>query len=520
VLAATDRAPGDAWGTPVIGVSAVAAESDPNFQIIIRILVERGATLEEIRAAIDAYTGHLNSDPTQSTGADTHQITRTPNPCQESAGCVSLGANMTKPNKIRELRGNGCLRIYSGAWYVMYRRYVWVDGKGRKARQKKDWLGRVDEISREQAKRLMKEKMMKIRSCTEPVDEITVRQFYHRHFLPEHIDKLAKASREQLMSTFQHYILPAGAIGDLPLSDVTLTISQQLCDMIYDAGKTGTVEKVKFALSSMFRRAKAHRLMDHNPATDILLPRNIPHKELVAPTLEEVRRLVAALATPAVSEKYLRHKRSARTSRLDPLHFMRVRVMTLLDWALAMGHAESTGLRVKWVNLTAGVLTHGDRVLPGCSIAVEANHNRGDWKGPKNKSRRRILPLSEGLVEVVRTLMEQTDPGPDDAVFGNGDQPINYSTSLRILKAAGRHAGIPWINWHSLRRFFANISLEFGFPLEVRQYILGHTYAAMTQHYTTVPAIERLRPYVDQITRLILQRDGTATLPIQNEHNE
>jgi hypothetical protein len=254
-----------------------------------------------------------------------------------------LEADMSKPHKLRELHGNGSLRIYSGAWNAMYRRYVWVDGKGKQVKQKKEWLGRVDKVSREQAKQLMETKMMRNRTCIEPAGEITVRQFYYRHHLREHIEKLAKASRDQLISTFTNYVLPAGAIGHVPLQDVSLTLLQQLCDLIYEAGKTGTVEKIKSALSCMFGRAKAHRYIDHNPAQSILLPRNIPHKELRAPTLDEVRPLLAALVNPILIQKYLSHKTSARISRMDPQQFMRVQVMALLDCALSMGHAETTG---------------------------------------------------------------------------------------------------------------------------------------------------------------------------------
>jgi integrase len=50
-------------------------------------------------------------------------------------------------------------------------------------------------------------------------------------------------------------------------------------------------------------------------------------------------------------------------------------------------------------------------------------------------------------------------------------------------------------------------------PEQDRQYMMGHTSAAMTRHYTTTPAIERNRPFVEQITRAILEifvTGGTA----------
>jgi integrase len=115
------------------------------------------------------------------------------------------------------------------------------------------------------------------------------------------------------------------------------------------------------------------------------------------------------------------------------------------------------------------------------------------------------LPLGESLVATLSAHKERSQSnGPDDSVFGTGSRPIEYDVSLRKLKKAGKRAGIPWISWHELRRFFANISDEFGIPLADRQYLMGHSSAAMTQHYTTTPEIERKRPYVERISRALL----------------
>jgi integrase len=108
--------------------------------------------------------------------------------------------------------------------------------------------------------------------------------------------------------------------------------------------------------------------------------------------------------------------------------------------------------------------------------------------------------------------------GPNDPVFATGNKPIHYDVSLRKLKKAGKLVGIPWINWHALRRFFANISDEFGMP--ERQYMLGHAGgSAITQHYTTSPEIDRKRPYVQRITRALLDAGVTTALPPKSKFN-
>src|ERR1019366_3498518 len=125
-----------------------------------------------------------------------------------------------------------------------------------------------------------------------------VKQFYVRHFKPEHVDKQAKASQDQKNSVFQNYILPA--IGDEELRSLTLAQLQQLCDLTFAAGKTVTVEKIKFGLSPLFKRAMAHRLIDFNPAAAIILPK-MPHKVLRAPTLSEAQAFVATMVDPEYS---------------------------------------------------------------------------------------------------------------------------------------------------------------------------------------------------------------------------
>jgi integrase len=169
---------------------------------------------------------------------------------------------------------------------------------------------------------------------------------------------------------------------------------------------------------------------------------------------------------------------------------------------------------VPWrrVNLTDQPIIVEGQNLPPYSIAIWSNCNRGSFGPTKTKSRYRILPLDSTLVAVLNALKASTESnGPDDLVFGTGKTPISYDVSLRKLKKAGKQAGIE-VSWHDLRRFFANISDQIGMPEADRQYMMGHSSAAMTRHYTTTPAIERIRPYIEQITRALLAVGVTKTV--------
>jgi integrase len=480
---------------------------------LIRRMQEEGCTTPQIRAVVESIASSLlplvdallrpHIDQMRSNSST--GIT-----CAAPVDNVPLGEKMSQCGRIRELKGPWVVKV-GPSWVAMWREYVWTDG-GRKPKVKKKTLGRIADMTEQQLGSELEIIRSARRTSKTPAVDITISEFYERHFLPEHIRKRAPATQDHLISIFRNYILPKSALGGIEIREASLAQLQQHCDLILEAGKAGTVPHVRSALTSMFKRAMAHGIIDRNPAAGILLPRNLPHKELTAPALQQARPLLVSLADPSVAEKYMNHRRAARTRRMDPLQFQRVRLMVLLDCALAMGYGETAGLRLSCLNLTSQVVTRGNLVLPPRSLAVSQTYSRaGRFGPPKTKARRRVLPLSDALVDAFQILIQETKP--DDAVFGSADKPIDYDTSLRVLKAAGRPAGIPWINWHSLRRFFANISLQLDIPLEIRQYIMGHKFAAMTQHYTTVPEIERMRPYVEQITRALLDADATEALP-------
>ena len=365
-------------------------------------------------------------------------------------------------------------------WYGRYRRPVRLRNGTYMLKPKNDKLGEVSHMTQADAWAKLRTIIDSVRTRTAPEDDMTVKQFYVRHFKPEHVDKQAKASQDQTNSVFQNYILPA--IGDEELRSLTLAQLQQLCDLTFAAGKTVTVEKIKFGLSAFLKRAMAHRLIDFNPAGAIILPK-MTHKVLRAPTLLETQMFL--------------------TTMVDP-DYRPCREMALLACSTSTNSAEMAGVPWRRVNLTDQPIIVEGQNLPPYSLAIWSNCNRGSVGPTKTKSRYRILPLGSTLVAVLSALKASTEfNGPDDLVFGTGKTPINYDVSLRKLKKAGRQAGIE-VSWHDLRRFFANMSDQLGMPEPDRQYMLGHSSAAMTRHYTTTPAIERNRPFVEKITRALL----------------
>ena len=448
------------------------------FHVLLHMLAELNADPEQSQTVIEAFQ--------QQQAAQTEPTERgefeTPN-CAEPTEHVPLGKKHMPKYKIpQSLNQKGHLRTYGKVWYGLYRRPQFVKG-GIKLRLKKVRLGPISEMSHEEAKRKLGRLVSSVGTPDAPSDSITIREFYEQHFLPEFMTKKSKAFQRQSRSVFKNYVL--GSIGDEPIKDFSLSKGQQLCDLTFAAGVTVTAEKVKRAMTGLFKRAIAHGIIDRNPATEIVLSKMI-HKALRAPTLEQAQALVAALVD----------------SSCEPC-----REMALLACSTSTNSAEMAGLLWRRVNLTDKTVVVEGKNLPPYSLAIWNNYTRGSWEPTKAKARYRILPLGETLVAMLSELRARREfNGPDDTVFGISGKPIGYDVSLRKLKKAGKKAGVEF-SWHDLRRFFANIADEFGMRLEDRQYMMGHGKASMTDHYTTTPEIERKRPFVERITRALLGLD-------------
>ena len=452
---------------------------------LVRRMREEGCTFPQICASLQVVAPDLAplAEMLLSLSEPTKSISTATDNCAETIEHVSLGRKHMPKWKIpQSLHQKGHLykRGLTPMWYGRYRRPVRSNNGTYELKSKNAKLGPVSQMTEEDAWCKLTTLIASARTRTAPEDDMTIKRFYEEYFKPEHVDKQAKASRDQTNSVFQNYILPA--IGDEELRSITLTQVQQLCDLTFAAGKTVTVEKIKFGLSALFKRAMAHRLIDFNPAAAIILPK-MPHKVLRAPTLSEARMSLETMVDPDYSP---------------------CREMALLACSTSTNSAEMAGVPWRRVNLTDQPIIVEGQNLPPYSLAIWSNCNRGSVGPTKTKSRYRILPLGSTLVAVLDALRSSSPfNGPDDLAFGTGKTPINYDVSLRKLKKAGRHAGIE-VSWHDLRRFFANISDQLGMPEADRLYMMGHAGAAMTRHYTTTPAIERMRPYVEQISSALL----------------
>ncbi|MGQ4548260.1 tyrosine-type recombinase/integrase [Dermabacteraceae bacterium P13077] len=167
-------------------------------------------------------------------------------------------------------------------------------------------------------------------------------------------------------------------------------------------------------------------------------------------------------------------------------------------WALALYHGirqgEALGLERSALDLDAGVLRL-DWQLQKMSTPplnrVGRDLGEGYWLvPPKTVSSRRVQPLVEPVLSILREHCARPRPAAatHDLLFRREDGgPLYPSRDLKRWRMLLKQAGVARnVRLHDARHTAATLMLEAGVELHVIQQILGHSSAAMTQHYSHV----------------------------------
>ncbi|HMK31428.1 MAG TPA: site-specific integrase, partial [Terriglobales bacterium] len=155
-------------------------------------------------------------------------------------------------------------------------------------------------------------------------------------------------------------------------------------------------------------------------------------------------------------------------------------------------------------------------------IRITCGYYRGTMGSPKTKSSRRSVPLPEILKSILLELHQKAE-SPEELIFHTSKgTPYNDSNLLhRELKPAGRKLGMPWLNWHTLRRTHATLFQYAGGSLRDAQAQLGHSKMSTTLEIYTLPIPEQQRAAVEKLSEL-MANDGKKSqnregLPLASE---
>jgi hypothetical protein len=114
-------------------------------------------------------------------------------------------------------------------------------------------------------------------------------------------------------------------------------------------------------------------------------------------------------------------------------------------------------------------------------VSVERRYYRGTFDRPKSKYGRRKVPLSEGMARELEAqwLLAENVEG---LLFPSEVGGVIDGSNLmrRVLKPAGRRAGVPWVGFHTFRHTCATMLLRAGWNAKQVQITLGHHSPAFT----------------------------------------
>jgi integrase len=177
-----------------------------------------------------------------------------------------------------------------------------------------------------------------------------------------------------------------------------------------------------------------------------------------------------------------------------------VKTMVLLGVLTGLRIGEILALTWGHVDFTAG------------EIKVEQAYYRGVLGTPKTQRSRRTVPLPQSLATVLVRLKAQwrTENVANQFIFQTRNGTPYSDTNLlhRQLKPAGRKLGMPWLNWHTLRRTHATLFQVVGGSLRDAQAQLGHAKMSTTLEHYTLPIPAQQRAVVEKLSRLVTNGDG------------
>jgi integrase len=336
-------------------------------------------------------------------------------------------------------------------------------------------LGTVSEMSLRQARRAAEEKLRLVNQGRQvPQSTMTLETFIESYVVANFLPTLKASTQGRYRRTLNNHLLPA--FGTSRLCDIGSFDLQRFVLQKMEGGLGWeSANHLRNLMSKVFALAKQWGYYNgDNPASSVKLPEKqaVRGKHILQPG--QIASLLGVLKEP-------------------------VSTMVLLGVLTGLRIGEILALNWTHVDFSAG------------EIKVEQAYYRGLLGTPKTKRSRRTVPLPQSLALALMHLKAQgrAENGENELVFRTRNGTPYSDTNLlhRQLKPAGRKLGIPWLNWHTLRRTHATLFQVVGGSLRDAQAQLGHSKMSTTlEHYTLpIPALQRA--VVEKLSRLVTNGD-------------
>ncbi len=117
---------------------------------------------------------------------------------------------------------------------------------------------------------------------------------------------------------------------------------------------------------------------------------------------------------------------------------------------------------------------------------------------PKSTNSNRIIPIPDFLIPMINRFKDKESA----FVLSGSIKPVEPRTMQNRFKRVLDNAGLPAINYHSLRHAFATSAIELGFDIKTLSEILGHSSVEVTLNRYVHSSMDRKRVCMNLISNV------------------
>jgi len=333
-------------------------------------------------------------------------------------------------------------------------------------------LGLKSEIDKGQARTMLRDMIARETRDVAPAPvAATLRWFYEHRFLPQKEQQWKVTSRPKTKRFIENYLLKR--FGDVMLSDMNKFALQTYLNELAPNFSKSVLTKIRVYLSSILDEAVELEFIVKNPAAKLAVPRSGKRVTGVHLTPEQIPVVLFNLSD-------------------------RDRLIVRMFLVLGLRPGELFALR--WNDKTQNSLRIDSSITDGIEVETKTEgSNTSVW-----------VPVSiDTELEWWRSASK--DASPEAFIFPSArGTAINTNNFLfRVLKEAGKTAGVPGVTHQMLRRTCSTYMAQLTTVKDVQAH-LRHTNAKTTlEHYIkSVP--ESVRVAVESLDHLLKSKPGAV----------
>ncbi len=349
--------------------------------------------------------------------------------------------------------------------------------RGENIYKRKDgrWEGRYQAGYREDGKpkyrsvygknyQAVKEKLASIKVCNsvtyEKSGSLTVKELFEE-FLTGTKLRVKESTYANYRMKAEKHILPA--FGGMRFAQLSVKMIHEFIQSKLDSGLSAKyVSDIVVVFKSMAKYVSAvHHFQ--NPIINAVLPKS-SKKEMHLFSEEQQKTLC----------RYLMKNRNATS------------LCVLLSLYTGLRIGEVCALRWSDIDFEKSILTVS-RTVQRIQSGENGHATRLMIGTPKSHSSQRSIPIPEFLMAMLR----QMKSSPENYILSGTDRATDPRTMQYRFKAILKRAGLPYLNYHSLRHMFATSCIRVGFDMKTLSELLGHNAVETTLNRYVHSSMER-----------------------------